>query len=221
MLLTSFAPSRRPFSLSHSLLTCMMGKGRESSITYIHSKYLTSTFTYLILSSHKPVMEMTWTPFYQIRFREIMRLAQYHTIGGSGRVVLRYFKKTCSKKAGWWTFSRCLLKSSAASIPETIPSQGCSWPMKGNNSGTRNGPFHPVKNSSDGHSTLGILLPRWAFPRAALKSEAHPPPSLFPSGSSFTGIRLASHSESLFHQICLLPLLYSLQLFPQINLSNI
>ena len=62
-----------------------------------------------------------------------MRLAQYHAIGGGGHVVLRSFKKTCCKKAGWWTFSRCLiLKSSAASIPETIISQGCSWPMKGN-----------------------------------------------------------------------------------------
>ena len=62
----------------------------------------------------------------QIRFREIMRLAQYHAIGGGGCVVLRSFKKTCCKKAGWWTFSRCLiLKSSAASIPETIIQYSC------------------------------------------------------------------------------------------------
>lgn len=150
----------------------------------------------------------------QIRFREIMRLAQYHTIGGSGRVVLRSFKKTCCKKAGWWTFSRCLiLKSSAASIPETIPSQGCSWPMKRNNSGTRDGPFHPVKNSSDGHSTLGILLPRRAFPRAALKSEAFPPQSSFLLGPLSQASDL-HHTLKAFSTKSVCFLLYSLQLFP-------
>lgn len=159
----------------------------------------------------------------QIRFREIMRLVQYHAIGGGGCVVLRSFKKTCCKKAGWWTFSRCLiLKSSAASIPETIISQGCSWPMKGNNSGTRDGPFHPEKNSSD--STDNLLWGsycldehfsglHWSLRLFLLKT----PSFWFPLNRHQTCIILwKPFPPNLFSSSFIL-----CSYFPQINLSNV
>lgn len=156
----------------------------------------------------------------QIMFRQITGLAQYHTVGGGWDVVLRSFKRTCCKKAGWWTSSTChILKSSAASIPEATPFQGCSWPMRGNDSGIRDGPFQPKGGLLWWAICSGDLIAWINFSQGCTEVWGFSSPSLLPSRSPFTGIRLASHSENLSHQMFYSPFILC-SYFPQISLFH-
>lgn len=123
-------------------------------------------------------------------------------------VVLRSFKRTCHKKAGWWTSSSChTLQTSAASTSEATPSQDCSQPMIANDSGTRGGPFQPIAGllwwaiCSDNPHCLPEPFSEIRYLRIFL-------PKPLPSCSPFPGIRFSSYSEIPSHRIYFLPPLF-------------